>query len=169
MTANTTLTDSTDGADFYLGRGADAQYLGTRRGAVRPHCDPFGLAADWANTFTVGAARPPFYSLTSDEYTEDDFRDAVSILATDTTWPWQWSDSARTDWAYAYDTGSIYVYHRGVEMMVIRCNHRRWVRADIAAPGGSRDKEEFVPRRAASFPGAAARVGLRVVRSGEAR
>lgn len=77
-------------ADFYLGRGADAEWLGS----IAWDGYPSGVRE-------VLAAK-----------SEKDFRSALASLATredwtspELGWPWPWKDSCTTDFAYAFDDG----------------------------------------------------------------
>jgi hypothetical protein len=99
--------------DFYVGRGDNAEYLGTGRSIA--HLEPFD-----------------FQSLSDQEFTEQDFRDVVRSMVDTMTWPHEHADSSDTTWTYAYEKGSVYVYRKGVEMIVIRCNTHRTIRK----PGG---------------------------------
>lgn len=105
-----TATDTTTSIDFYLGRGTDARYLGT------------------ANHLTHILPPAVFQSLDQDEYTTDKFLKFVAAFASEQTWPHRWESSDESPWTYAYDKGSVYVYHYGVEMMIIRCNAFRTTR-----------------------------------------
>jgi hypothetical protein len=104
---------STEGsfvADFYVGRGENATYLGTSTWPVDP------------------IPTTHFQSLDANEFTMEDFRLFVGNIVTSREWPHSYADSTETPWTYAYDTGSVYVYRYGVEMAVIRCNAFRWVK-----------------------------------------
>lgn len=131
-------------ADFYVGRGPAAEYLGSAA---------FMGSPSLIGTFNgAGGLWSIFQSRDEEEFTVTDFREAVSDMVEHTSWPHVHDDSTGTEWAYAYDTGTVYVYHLGVEMAQIRCNHRRWVRRDLVETGGNPDQQEFVPRRTARFP-----------------
>lgn len=133
----------TTAADFYLGRGAGATYLGT----LLAMGDPSnigrlaGLGGLWA-----------LFQYTDQEYTAKTFSGVARSLVNTKTWPHNHTDSRGTAWTYAYDTGSVYVYHLGVEMAVIRCNFRRWVPETAVDTSGDPDFECRVPRRASNFP-----------------
>jgi hypothetical protein len=122
-------------ADFYLGRGANAEYLGSL-------IDESGAPEDidvWTR----------FQSLNDENFTVSDFREEVAdllhALTTEPdselwketrTWPWDYPSSDGTPWAYVFDAGTVYVYRYGVEMAAVRCNYTR------NGPGGIRE-----PRR----------------------
>ena len=87
-------------ADFYIGRGKDAEWLGSVAGDGNPEGgDDHGT---YAEVFDAGD--------------EKAFRTKVGeVLARrdDGTmpehgWPWPWEDSCTTDWAYAIDEGVVY-------------------------------------------------------------
>lgn len=110
--------------DFYVGRGADAQYLGTAPSA------PARLAPG------------VFQRLDQDEYTERQFRSFVGAFVSTERWPHPYASSDETSWTYAYDKGSVYVYHYGVEMVVIRCNAFRTAHRN---PNGRPPMREWRP------------------------
>lgn len=93
--------------DFYDGRGADAQYLGSVTGA--PGLPYFGV----------------FQSVDETEYTRERYRRFVEAYVSYRLWPHRHASSDETAWTFAYDKGSVYVYRYGVEMLVIRCNTHR--------------------------------------------
>jgi hypothetical protein len=81
-------------ADFYIGRGPGAEWLGS----VAWDAYPSGLPSE-------------LLAATS----EDEFRARVAELASrdDWTspsdgWPWPWNDSHTTDYAYAFDGGAVW-------------------------------------------------------------
>jgi len=77
-------------ADFYVGRGHDAEWIGS-------------IGYDgWPD----GAPRP-----TLTKATEEWFRFSVAIIADvrpEDGWPWTWKDSGTTDYAYAFEGGRVY-------------------------------------------------------------
>jgi hypothetical protein len=82
-------------ADFYVGRGRDAEWVGSIAWDGYPSgIDNAVLAAT----------------------TEEGFRSALQSFAesrSDFTaphqgWPWPWEDSRLTDYAYAYDDGAVF-------------------------------------------------------------
>ena len=88
-------------ADFYVGRGEKAEWLGS-------------IAWDG---YPEGLDEPLLLSST-----EGDFRHQVSLLETrdDWTapsdgWPWPWDDSRKTDCAYAFDDGKVWISFFGSE------------------------------------------------------
>ncbi len=124
MNDNTTRhhSDPQPQADFYLGRGTNATYLGT---TILAH-----------EQIRLDLLR----SLTEDEYTETDYLRAVAAMTGNPhlpdqhaigdppLWPHEHADSTETPWTYCYDSGTVYVYRYGVEMLQIRCNTHRWSR-----------------------------------------
>ena len=82
-------------ADFYIGRGETAEWLGS----IAWDGYPDGDAAE-----TFGAE------------TENQFRDMVRNFSAkrsdwtspDQGWPWPWKDSRTTDYAYAFDGGKVF-------------------------------------------------------------
>jgi hypothetical protein len=81
-------------ADFYLGKGKDAQWLGSIA------WDGYPVGIDDA---------------VLDAKTEQDYLAALSAFLAkqeDTTlpeqgWPWPWDNSCTTDYAYAFDDGKV--------------------------------------------------------------
>jgi hypothetical protein len=83
-------------ADFYIGRGKDAEWLGSICWDGYPDGTP---------------------KVVLDCKTEQDFRVAVETIpagegddftAPEQGWPWPWDDSNTTDYAYAFEDGEVY-------------------------------------------------------------
>lgn len=82
-------------ADFYVGRGKEAEWIGS-------------IANDGYPSGIEGAIKRAT--------TELDFRAAVGLWLDiddsssrpDDGWPWPWDDSRTTDYAYAFDSGRVY-------------------------------------------------------------
>lgn len=82
-------------ADFYVGRGEDAEWLGS-------------IAWDGYPEGIDAAVLEPT--------SEDDYREAVALFlgdrddatAPEQGWPWPWDDSGTTDYAYAFDGGQVW-------------------------------------------------------------
>lgn len=87
-------------ADFYVGRGTDAEWLGS----IAWDGYPEGI---------------PSVILASDE--KSGYRHAVLHFLNGETgstvpeqgWPWPWDDSRTTDYAYAFDGGEVYCSYFG--------------------------------------------------------
>lgn len=84
-------------ADYYIGRGASAEWIGSKAMDGYPNGD----------TLPVLCAE-----------TEEEFRAAVGVLTSgddgttpDMGWPWPWETSHTTDFAYAWDDGTVWVTH----------------------------------------------------------
>jgi len=100
-------------ADFYIGLGDNAHWLGSIADQGGPseigvHYDLFNVSGD------------------VEDYTEDDFRRAVAGILADAKaddagfsaadgddWPWDYPTSARTDYTYAWNNGCIHVFDEG--------------------------------------------------------
>lgn len=99
-------------ADFYIGRGEDAQWLGSTAWDGYP------------SGFDNPDGRPMLTASTGEQ-----FRAAVThLLASrndattpDRGWPWPWNDSRTTDYAYAFDGDGVYV----------SCFGHAWSRIDM--------------------------------------
>lgn len=82
-------------ADFYVGRGLEAEWLGS----IAWDGHPEGI-------------NKPLLSAT----TEEDYRNRVAIQIQETKsgttpdmgWPWPWRDSRITDYAYAFHEGKVW-------------------------------------------------------------
>jgi hypothetical protein len=82
-------------ADFYVGRGESAEWLGS----IAWDGYPCGVALTGKSVFTAAG--------------EADYRKAVAeFLASEDSatlpemgWPWPWNDSGTTDYAYAFEDG----------------------------------------------------------------
>lgn len=106
-------------ADFYMGRGKDAEWLGSIAWDGYPEgIDKKILLAE----------------------IESEFRNFVStfLQREDGTlpeqgWPWPWEDSNTSDYAYAFDNGVVYGTCFG---------HGWWVAKD----GEPQDQEEDIPK-----------------------
>lgn len=87
-------------ADFYVGRGANAEWLGS----IAFDGYPDGIPA------VVRAA-----------LNEDEYRQAVRKMLTERDygtvpeqgWPWPWKDSLLTDYAYTFDEGRVWACYYG--------------------------------------------------------
>lgn len=89
-------------ADFYIGHGDNAEWLGSIR------YDGYEFLED------------PECELMTAKH-ERDFRDAVVNIALERDdfgapnngWPWPWPTSRNTDFAYVFDDGQTHVYYFG--------------------------------------------------------
>ncbi len=114
-------------ADFYVGRGKDAEWLGS---------------IAWKGSPT--SMREQGWASILDAACEADYRDAVNKLietredaaAPVQGWPWPWDDSSVTDYAYAWDEGVWFVHYghswrdaHGPECQAPwdDCTHYAWV------------------------------------------
>ena len=79
-------------ADFYVGRGAQAEWIGS----VAWDGYPDGLPVPLKMARTEAAFRREVAAYFKD-------RDDVTLPAQG--WPWPWDDSGTTDYAYAFDAG----------------------------------------------------------------
>ena len=90
-------------ADFYVGTGVNAEWLGSVRQ------DGY----EWQKSSDCRLMQAT---------TEDQFRDAVEEIANeredwtspDQGWPWPWNDSFMTDLAYALVDGKTHVFYWGM-------------------------------------------------------
>lgn len=119
-------------ADFYVGRGKDAEWLGSINWNGYPKALAFesegvDLPVLGQPDVTVSTFRSLGGTKTLTATTEAMFREGVEELATSRVdfvspaqgWPWPWPSSALTDYAYAYDGDAVYASHRGSEWFVV--------------------------------------------------
>ena len=114
-------------ADFYVGRGKEAEWLGSIAFDGYPSGQPSSVVSCLS---------------------EKDFRERVAAIIAardsgtrpDQGWPWPWTDSRRTDYAYAFDEGVVWA----------SCFGSRWWRATEPQPEGedSDGEVEFPDMRA---------------------
>src|SRR5216683_7943050 len=81
-------------ADFYIGRGAAAEWLGSIAYDGHPYPENAGDAILHAATETEFRAAAAARIAAGDDGTTPDMG-----------WPWPWTDSRTTDYAYAWDAG----------------------------------------------------------------
>lgn len=92
-------------ADFYVGRGPEAEWLGS----VAMDGGLWGWAGDPAHGPVVASA------------TEEEYRANVErvLVACDHStrpeqgWPWPWDNSLTSDYAYAFDGGQVWAHGSG--------------------------------------------------------
>lgn len=121
---------STPVADFYVGRGEKAEYIGSIVGA---NVNPEDLRA-----FTR------FQGTEKNLYDERQFRAEVAHLIESpeyelafdgTRWPYGYATSGASDWAYCFDLASVHVFQEGHLVFTILCNGAR-KEADFPWHGG---------------------------------
>lgn len=82
-------------ADFYLGRGVDARWLGSTAYDGHPENHMWLLKAKTAKAFHLAVLKH--------------IRGDGHGTLPENGWPWPWNDSHLTDHAYAFDDGVVYV------------------------------------------------------------
>lgn len=129
-------------ADFYVGRGPEAEWLGS----IAWDGDPSGVDVDVLRSTTDATFRANVDRFFSE-------RDDVTLPARG--WPWPWNNSGTTDYAYALDEGAVWASNFG----------RPWFRVDPQAEGcGEPDddvEDDGPPREPAIFPDMAERKNTR--------
>lgn len=122
-------------ADFYVGRGPEAEWLGS----IAMDGYPQGWAGDSAHGPVVAST------------TEEEYRANVAKVLTacdhstkpEQGWPWPWEDSRTTDYAYAFDGGLVYA----------TCFGRPWFEAwKDGKPSEPEDEEYMDQGKTAVFP-----------------
>jgi hypothetical protein len=83
-------------ADFYMGRGLEAEWLGS----IAWDGYPAGFLPDLIRRATSEAE----YRATVEDYLSDREDGTTPSMG----WPWPWDDSSTTDYAYAFDDGKVW-------------------------------------------------------------
>ena len=110
-------------ADFYIGRGKDAMWLGSVAWDGYPDGVLVGIKlADDQKSFLD--ALETYFNGRNDVSTPND------------GWPWPWDTSSGTDFAYAFDAGKVWMSHFG----------SAWITASSPEP------EEWSENKEAVFP-----------------
>lgn len=114
--------------DFYVGRGPEAEWLGS-------------YPWDGYPVGVFGDARELFIKENPDELiTEEEWRQFVTDFLTanpdkgttpEMGWPWPWEDSRTTDYAYALDEGVVWGSCFGHRWFAIDPNAEGWGEIDI--------------------------------------
>ena len=87
-------------ADFYIGRGEQAEWLGS---------------IGW-DGYPDGIDKELFEAATEAEFRERLAKFAASRddwTKPEQGWPWPWNDSQMTDYAYAFDQGKVHAFNSG--------------------------------------------------------
>lgn len=96
-------------ADFYIGMGKDATWLGS----VGMDGDPKSIAEELSFTAQTTIAD-------EDDWVESVavvFRDHIEHTLPERGWPWPWDDSQTTDYAYTLFYGQVWVSNYGCRWM----------------------------------------------------
>ena len=131
-------------ADFYVGRGPAAEWIGS----IGWEGYPSGIAQDGnGEGHAVFAAKD-----------EQAYRAAVSEFLSQRgdavwptePWPWPWTDSGGTEYAYAFDGGTVYGTHFGygwwpVDPDAAWCGERRTAAVPVAFPDMSARNGDRAP------------------------
>lgn len=129
-------------ADFYVGRGEDAEWLGSIAVDGYPSSVPASIR---------GAASEAAYRRAVAAFL--DSRDDASTVHDG--WPWPWSDSRTTDYAYALDDNVVWASYFGHE----------WFDAAKREPPSVQEGEKVavfpdMTKRAQPAPAGSARSGV---------
>jgi hypothetical protein len=100
-------------ADFYVGRGEQAEWLGS----IAYDGFPDGHAAALVGLTEASAYRLAVQTIL--EWVDHATRPAQG-------WPWPWANSQTTDYAYAFDGGVVYVTCFGHGWQVLRAELDDW-------------------------------------------
>jgi len=95
-------------ADFYVGRGKGAEWLGS----IAWDGYPTGIAGKKHGTANGDVTTSPILTATSEEVFRAEVRAELASREDGTTpdrgWPWPWNTSHTTDYAYAFDDGKVH-------------------------------------------------------------
>ncbi|MEV6906000.1 hypothetical protein [Amycolatopsis sp. NPDC051071] len=91
--------------DFYLGRGPDADWLGSLRLGV-----PDGR---WFDEITRSRSAGGFITLVTFFLRSAEIHEAGEVTFGNRVWPWPWPTSHGTDYVHAFDTGAVWTARRG--------------------------------------------------------
>ena len=83
-------------ADFYIGRGIDAKWLGSQAWDGYPE----GITDSLLEAKTEEAFRKEL---------TDHFERRKDVTLAEGGWPWPWEDSKTTDFSYAFDGGQVWI------------------------------------------------------------
>jgi hypothetical protein len=108
-------------ADFYVGRGEQAEWLGS----IASDGSPEGHA-----TALVGLTEASSYRLAVQTILEC----VGHATRPEQGWPWPWPNSQTTDFAYAWDAGVVYVTCFGHGWQVLRDDLDDWQGDDPKVP-----------------------------------
>lgn len=95
LTVKKGLTDMGTRADFYVGRGEIAEWLGS----IAWDGYPSGIDLELLGSATDGEFR---------ERLKKFFQGREDVTLPEAGWPWPWDDSQTTDYAYAFDQGGVH-------------------------------------------------------------
>lgn len=163
-------------ADFYLGRGQDAEWLGSVAWDGYPDGIDLTLA-EQEEMFPGGpmtsAHRPfpeaehPFRAETEQQWRDAirryfEHRDDVSLPADG--WPWPWNDSAATDFAYTFEDGKVYASCCGGPWVQMPCTDEE---AFEDPPGDTAVFPDMQDRKRVRLSGPASGLTVIEITSGE--
>lgn len=121
--------------DFYVGRGEQAEWLGSYPFDGNPE----GVFGDNPDVLGTPPATEQQWREWVTEFLGGDNAD-IATLPED-GWPWPWANSQSTDYAYAWDAGTIYGSSFG----------HRWFAVDLTAENYGED-EDRASDKSAIFP-----------------
>lgn len=120
-------------ADFYIGRGEDAEWIGSiawdgSPDAITP------VKRKWRErAHLFDATTEADYRARVDQF----FQDRDDVTRPEQGWPWPWDDSHTTDYSYAFDSGAVYAC----------CFGHRWYLANDPALN-----DDDTPHKETAFP-----------------
>ena len=89
-------------ADFYVGRGKDAEWIGSIA------WDGYEFDEDKGNPIIEAKTEEEFVSAV-----QSIIKERVDGTDPEKGWPWPWEDSGTTDYAYAWDNDKVWVSRFG--------------------------------------------------------
>jgi hypothetical protein len=117
-------------ADFYVGKGEKAEWLGS----IAWDGYPEGINKGVLNARTERGFRQALKNFFSE-------RDDVS--KPETGWPWPWEDSQTTDYAYAFDAGKVWVSGFGRPYLTVKQRDKVGASEELYKEYSKRPKQVF--------------------------
>ena len=134
-------------ADFYVGRGKGAEWLGS----IAWDGYPTGIAGKKHGTSNGDVTTSPILTATSEEVFRAEVRAELASREDGTTpdrgWPWPWNTSHTTDYAYAFDGDRVWS----------SCFGHAWFDATIPLPEDGEEDSHMRGEKEAVFPNMKAR------------
>jgi hypothetical protein len=120
-------------ADFYVGKGSDAEWIGS----IAWDGYPEGIAP---RIFTAKTEKT--YRKRVEAFFENDRND---VTRPKDGWPWPWEDSCTTDYAYTFHKGKVYVSSFGARYIPFKTFKRVNASETLSEKWMEKDRKETFP------------------------
>lgn len=139
-------------ADFYVGTGPNAEWIGS----ISYDGDPDGMPEGAVKSKSEKKYRAEVERLLAD-------REVLSTRPAE-GWPWPWEDSRTTDYAYAWADGKVKIsaFGRGWQSIA---EHNRWSRSELERPQMADSEVRDMSKHKMDNAGVMAKSGLLIVRA----